>query len=249
MNWMRNLDSGETRSRNSRTGNAIALTLMFTLGLLTASCSGGGLFGRSDTRGAANSSPSIGDRISNIFGNKPAQPQVQSQDPNSAAITAEDIECPGVQIREGTSTFSVSAAGADPSVMSLRYQATFGQTARECKVSGTTLTIRVGVEGRIILGPAGGPGQMEIPLRYAVVSEGSEPKTITTKLRWFTVVIPPGETNVAYTVVEEDLSFLLPRERELDAYVVYIGFDRSAVKGPEKKTPAKKPPPASKRKT
>ena len=58
-----------------------------------------------------------------------------------------------------------------------------------------------------ILGPAGSPGQFEIPLRYAVVQEGPEPKTIVTKLKWFTVVIPPGETNVPFTQIEEQLSF------------------------------------------
>ena len=133
--------------------------------------------------------------------------------------------------------------------MSLRYQASFGQTVRECKLLGNTLTIRVGVEGRVILGPAGGPGQIEVPLRYAVVQEGPEPKTIVTKLRWFTVAIPPGETSVAFMQIEEELSFPMPRGSGLDAYVVYIGFDRAAVKEPEKKKPAKKPPPISRRAT
>ena len=221
---------------------------VLAIGLLTAGCSSDRLFGRSGSPAspdAANSSPSMGDRISNLFTNRPAQAQA----PNMVATPPQEIDCPTVDIRSGASTFAVSAVGADPSAMSLRYQASFGQTVRECKLLGNTLTIRVGVEGRVILGPAGGPGQIEVPLRYAVVQEGPEPKTIVTKLRWFTVAIPPGETSVAFMQIEEELSFPMPRGSGLDAYVVYIGFDRAAVKEPEKKKPAKKPPPISRRAT
>ena len=33
-------------------------------------------------------------------------------------------------------------------------------------------------QGRIIIGPAGGPGKVDVPLRIAVVQEGVKPKTI-----------------------------------------------------------------------
>lgn len=181
-----------------------------------------------------------------MFSSRAEQPQPEA----SVAPTAPPAEydCPGVAIRQGTSTFTVSAPGADPSVMTLRYQATFAQTARECALVGTTLKMKIGIEGRIILGPAGGPGQMEIPVRYAVVEEGPEPKTIVTKLRWVTVAIPPGQPNVPFTFIDDDLSFPMPGQAaELDAYVVYVGFDRAAVKVPEKKVPAKKPPPKPRR--
>lgn len=167
--------------------------------------------------------------------------------PLAPITTAEDIDCPTVMIRQGASTYSASMPGVEPTALTLRYQATFVTYSRDCKVAGASLTMRVGVEGRVILGPAGSPGTVEVPLRYAVVAEGPEPKTITTKLRWFNVVVPPGETNVAFTEVEDDLTFPTPRRDELEAYVVYIGFDSAAVKTPEKKKPAKKPAPVAKR--
>ena len=108
-----------------------------------------------------------------------ASPRLQpsAQTPGTAGITAADIDCPTVEIRPGTSTFAVSTAGAEPSALTMRYQASFGQTARECKLAGNVLTIRVGIEGRVVVGPAGGAGQLEIPIRYAVVQEGPDPKT------------------------------------------------------------------------
>ena len=62
--------------------------------------------------------------------------------------------------------------------MTTRYQVTIAQTARECAALGGVMTMKVGVQGRVLLGPAGGPGQVDIPLRMAVVQEGPQPKTV-----------------------------------------------------------------------
>jgi hypothetical protein len=100
--------------------------------------------------------------------------------------------------------------------------------------------MKVGVQGRIIVGPAGGPGQFDIPLRYAVVREGADPKTITTKFKRAPAEVPPGQSNAAFSDVEESLSFPMPSRAELAAYMVYVGFDEIG-DGPEKKPAAKKP--------
>ena len=41
--------------------------------------------------------------------------------------------------------------------------------------------MKVGVEGRVIIGPAGAPGQVDVPLRYRGGAGRIEPKTIVTK--------------------------------------------------------------------
>ena len=85
---------------------------------------------------------------------------------SGSAGTTPDFECPGVSVRAGAGTLSMSAGAAEDAAMNLRYQVGIGQTARECKLNGTTLTIRVGVQGRVILGPAGGPGQIDEYIVY-----------------------------------------------------------------------------------
>ncbi|HXW24786.1 MAG TPA: hypothetical protein VEK73_08580 [Xanthobacteraceae bacterium] len=147
-----------------------------------------------------------------------------------------DVDCPGIDIREGASTLAVNAPGADPNATNVRYQATIAQTARECAIAGPTMTIKVGIQGRIILGPAGSPGPVEVPMRLALVREGIEPRTIWTKLYRVPVTVPPGEGNVPFVQVEENMSFPVPKRSELEAYVVYVGFDSSAlVTMPERK--------------
>jgi hypothetical protein len=150
-------------------------------------------------------------------------------------------DCPVADIRSGASTLPINA-GRDASPNTLRYQATIARLARECAVRGATMTIKVGVQGRVVVGPAGGPGQIEVPLRYALVQEGPEPKTILTKFYRFPVSIPDGQSNVPFLHIEEDITFPVPSRGALEAYVVYVGFDPAAVKEPA----ARKPQPAPK---
>lgn len=152
-----------------------------------------------------------------------------------------DFECPSVSIRDGASTLSVSANPNEDGALSMRYQVGIGTTARECRLNGSTVTMRVGMQGRVILGPAGAPGQIEVPVRMAVVHEGPSPKVIATKLNRVNVIIPPGDGNVQFTMIEDDISFPMPRGGVIDEYIIYIGFDPQAVREPAPKRPERAP--------
>src|SRR5881396_2853378 len=111
--------------------------------------------------GSSDDSPSFASRFTSFFSG--ATPGVTQ--PHSPTPSAPDVECPGVDIRTGASTMNVAAKVADATAGDLRYQLSFGQTARECAVQGGNLSIKVGVQGRVILGPMGGPGKVDVPLR------------------------------------------------------------------------------------
>jgi hypothetical protein len=153
-----------------------------------------------------------------------------------------DIDCPGVEIRQGASTFQQTGADNGSAALSLRDQANFIRFARECALRAGNVVMKVGVEGHVILGPSGTPGPLALPVRLAVVKEGLEPKTIWTKFYLVPVDMPPGQPNVVFTHVEEDMSFPNPPGDDLDKYVVYVGFDPdSAVPEKKKAPPPKKP--------
>jgi hypothetical protein len=154
-------------------------------------------------------------------------------------------DCPPLEIRTGTGTLTVSGKPPQTSAADVRYQLSFGDLARQCVAVGSTLTVRVGVQGRIILGPAGEAGPVDIPLRYAIVSEGGNPKTIFTKFKRLALDVPPGQTNVVFSDIEDGLSVPIPPRDDLATYVVYVGFD-SMGDAPEKKPPPKKPAPKRK---
>jgi hypothetical protein len=200
--------------------------MLLSCAIMLSACSGTErLFGSaSEPETTASTSPSVADRMSNLFGSSH-----QASGPAGVG-SSDDIDCPNVDIRPGSSTLTIAGGGAESSAMDLRYQATIGRTARECALLGATMTIKVGVQGRLMLGPNGGPGQVDIPLRYALVHEGPEPKTIVTKLHRFPVTIGPDQTGVAFTHIEEDLTIPVPDPIALQSYVVYVGFDPAAPK-------------------
>ncbi len=161
-------------------------------------------------------------------------------DANASASTQPDFECPGIVIRQGAATYSISADPKEPSALNLRYQIGIGDTARECRLVAGTVTMKVGIQGRVVLGPAGGPGTLDVPLRFAVVQEGTESKTIVTKLERVSVVIPQNDPHVLFTHIEEGISFPMPRAGLIDSYVLYVGFDPLGAREQKRPPPAKK---------
>jgi hypothetical protein len=219
------------RPRHEGRGNAWRAAVLLMGGLLAGGCS-------SSSTVESTDSPTFSSRMSSFFSSAPKDGMTRTATGEPAAA---DIECPGVDIRPGASTLAIAAKSNQPTQADLRYQLSFGQTARECLVQPGTMTIKVGVQGRIILGPAGGPGEVEVPLRYAVVREGPEPRTIVTRFKRVQVAVGPNETNLPFTDVEDGLTFPMPSLPDLEAYVVYVGFDHIGEK------PEKKPPPKTKK--
>jgi hypothetical protein len=181
--------------------------------------------------------------MSNIFGSSKAT--TTSSDSAAGVGSADanaDIECPSVDVRLGAATFMVGSkpGEGEPSAMDLRYQGSIIRTARECKVAGGVMTMKVGIEGRVITGPAGGPGNVDVPLRLAVVREGVTPKPILSKFVRIPVTITGSIDRVTFTHVDPEISFPMPvPAADIDSYIVYVGFD-SMASPPPKRPPAKR---------
>jgi len=167
----------------------------------------------------------------------------------SGSVSADDIDCPEVQIRTGAATLMVGSKPGEgaPSALDVRYQGSIIRTARECHVNAGMMTMKVGIEGRIITGPAGGPGTVEVPMRVAVVQEGVNPKTVATKFGKEVVTVSNAVDRVTFPHIEPDIMFPLPQPLGLiDRYVVYIGFDPLGDKL-MKRPPVKRKPVAKKK--
>ncbi len=160
----------------------------------------------------------------------------------SGPIVDTQLDCPVVKIRFGASTLTVGGkpGEAQPSPLEVRYQGSIIRTARECHLAGSTMSVKVGIEGRIITGPAGGPGTVDVPLRIAVVHEGPDPQTIMSKFARETVTIAPGTGRANFLHIDPGISFPLPTPASaIGNYVVYIGFDPL---GAQPKVKKRRPP-------
>jgi hypothetical protein len=180
-------------------------------------------------------SQSLTDRFKSLFGGKsdePPPPIVDNKGP------APEINCPPVGIRAGASTFAVAAPGKEAVGNDVRFQATITKTARECVKAGSEITARVGIQGRVIVGPAGAPASVEVPLRVAVVQGGVAEKVIATKA-YRTNVEVGEQDSVPFSLVIDDIVYPEPSAADVDKYVFYVGFDPQAV-APEAKPKAGK---------
>jgi hypothetical protein len=161
-------------------------------------------------------------------------PGVSQPAPKTASMSR--VACPGMDIRPGASTLNIAVKPNQATAGVLRFQLSFRQTARECHVQDGVMSIKVGVEGGILLGPFGAPGSVDVPLSYAVVRKGPEPKLIVTKFKRIRATIAPGKTHVQFLDIDGGLNFPLPSSTELAAYVVYVGFDEIGDKNEKKQT-------------
>ena len=225
---MRNRLMMRTMGRTGRLRAALALAMA---GAVLSGCGGGSSLGASSD---TSSSPSIGSRFSQLFGStsqavgETAPPPVDSE-----------LSCPPVSIRAGASTFAVGTPGKPAVGNDLRYQATITRTARDCTKTGDQITARIGILGRVIVGPAGSPQTVEIPLRVAVVQGGVQEKTIATKV-YRTSVSMTEAGSEPFSLVAEELVYPVPPGAANDSYIFYIGFDPQALAPEPKPKVAKK---------
>ncbi|WP_376712023.1 hypothetical protein [Bradyrhizobium hereditatis] len=185
---------------------------------------------------APTSAQSLTDRFKSLFGGKSEEEPA----PNAAAVPQDtgDLTCPPVTVRAGASTYAVAAPGKQPVGNDLRFQATISKMARECSLNGGVITARIGIQGRVIAGPAGAPSAVQVPIRVAVVQGGVSEKTIATKAYQTTVNMTETGSE-PFTLVAEDLTYPAPPGAVGDSYIFYIGFDPQALK-PERPGPKKK---------
>lgn len=212
--------AGARVGRNSCCFAALAVTAMILSG-----CGGGSMFGSST---ASSDSPSIGDRFSQLFGSN-SQPATTAHAAPTPSSEPSLPTCPAVSIRSGASTFAVGLPGKEASGNDLRYQATIVRTARDCNLNDGQITARIGIQGRVIVGPAGAPASVEVPIRVAVVQGGIGEKTIFTKA-YRTTVTMAGDSTVPFSLVAEDIVYPVPPGNTGDSYIFYIGFDPQALK-------------------
>jgi hypothetical protein len=205
--------------------------------VVIAAAVAGGLAG---LMAAPASAQSLTDRFKSLFGGKSDEPAAVA--PGAPGAPGEqdtgDLTCPPVTVRAGASTYAVAPPGKQPVGNDLRFQATITKMARECTVNGGVITARIGIQGRVIAGPAGAPAAVQVPIRVAVVQGGVSEKTIATKAYQTTVNMTESGSE-PFTLVAEDLTYPAPPGAIGDTYIFYVGFDPQALK-PERPAPRKK---------
>jgi hypothetical protein len=158
----------------------------------------------------------------NVVGSSAIVSAPQS-DPAQIDITKKSSYCPPIQVRAGTSTLEVYERGHEREQQYVRYLASISQTARECSMVGDTLTVKVGVAGRVVAGPKGSAGSITLPVRVAVAKQFGGTGPIYTQLYKIPVTLSPPHFGANYNQVFEQIVVQAPpQERNL---IIFVGFD------------------------
>jgi len=139
--------------------------------------------------------------------------------------------CPKTQIRDGTEVYRTYEDGitrdTPGALNSVRFQATVTQVARECNYTPTSLGMKIGIKGRVINGPTGATGTINVPIRVAVASV--DKTVLYSKLHQVPVSIPEGGTFASFSFVDDQVQLPVPERNNL---VVFVGFDEGPPSGP-----------------
>ena len=145
-----------------------------------------------------------------------------AKDSGDFDFTKKSSYCPPVQVRPGTATMEVYERGHERDQNHVRYLASISQTARECSMVGDTLTIKVGVAGRVVAGPKGSAGNITLPVRIAVTKQFGGTGPLYSQLFKIPVTLSPPHFGANYNQVEQIVVQAPAQDRNL---IIFVGFD------------------------
>ena len=172
------------------------LVLAIALGLAGCNSMGlGNLIPKSDPAPAQQASASQSGEDSSGFSFKDIL--YGGAKPPSRVISDNDDppECPSPFF---TAEDSVIRQGGDV----VKSQISIVNTARECAREGKNIRIHVGVEARVLLGPAGTPGTYSTPV-YISMMRGT--KVVASRVGRGSVTLSNGQTQGSIVIVERDM--------------------------------------------
>ena len=140
-----------------------------------------------------------------------------------------DVICPHIEILDGDSAVRVGGTGNS----SVNYQFSLDNVARQCDLENGQIAIKVGAQGRVLLGPVGKPGTFNVPVRFAIRRE-SDQKAAATDFVKVAVNIPADHTQGGFTAISQPMLIPNNGETEDQDFTVVVGFDQGHAAKPDK---------------
>ena len=131
---------------------------------------------------------------------------------------AAELDCPEVDIFDGGSMARVGGADSQ----SVRYQFDITDVARECNPQGSEFALKIGVAGRLLIGPAGSPGAYSSSLRITVKHE-PDGKPLFQKT-YSVAADTQGAVQAPFRIVTDPVMLPMTRAHLDDDYSIDVGF-------------------------
>ncbi|MFQ5626108.1 MAG: hypothetical protein ACE5FM_05585, partial [Methyloligellaceae bacterium] len=114
--------------------------------------------------------------------------------------------CPQFKIWPRDRLLTVYDIGREGDGLAIQYRGEITKTARECQIQPNHVTVKYGFAGRVLLGPRGRPGQVQMPIQVHVTDRTRN--IISTQKVAIDVTIPNGNP-VGYFSAVREVSFTL----------------------------------------
>jgi hypothetical protein len=135
-------------------------------------------------------------------------------------VAAQDINCPDVTVADGGAALRVGG----PENSSVRYQFNVGDTARQCDPAGTgQASIKIGVAGQVVIGPAGAAGTFSAPVKITVtrLTDNTSVFSQTYRAEATTDGVKAGQ----FRIVTDPVNLPMPTLQLADLYSITVGFE------------------------
>ena len=181
------------------------LVSMGAVALALSACSMGNMFA------SASGGPSA------MATANPTQQELATASTN--ALPAIATECPPIKVRLGGEALFFYGKGKVGNAKDLNYQAVIEKQSRNCVVSNGLITVKMGIVGRLLLGPAGNQTNVNVPVRFAV--ERDEVPLFSERYEIPVTITPPNQSEEFVKVVE---NVAIPYTGG-EQIVIWVGFD------------------------
>jgi hypothetical protein len=148
----------------------------------------------------------------------------RGQDTYTGTLGEVSSQCPRVTVVSRDNSVTIYEPGRAGDGLAVMHRGELMKTARECQINGTTVTVKYGFEGRVLLGPKGRPGVVSLPVSVALTDVKretikAENTVVETAL---TIENPIG----AFRAVRS-LSFQIPVGSRPGEYEILVGFQQN----------------------
>jgi hypothetical protein len=132
--------------------------------------------------------------------------------------------CPRFTVMTRDGNVTVYEAGRVGDALGVMHKGELTKTARECNVDGNRVTVKYGFSGRVLLGPRGKSGNVQLPLTV-YVTDAKRERVANDRLK---IDVPVAlDKPIGYFSTVREVTFTLPEGARAGEFEVFVGFDRN----------------------
>ena len=171
-----------------------------------------------------------------IFGNSSAAKTESTGVSNESLLTAAKADQPeaaAADIAGGCPRFNVLGRDGQVTIyepgrtgdgLAVMHRGEITKTARECRMENNRVTIKYGFSGKILLGPRGKGGNVQLPLTV-FVTDAKRERVAQDAVR---IDVPVAlDKPIGYFSAVREVSFTVPEGARAGEFEVHVGFDRN----------------------